>query len=186
MPVSRPLLVALVASLLAAGAFFATSGARNGEEPAPLPAKPAPSKASAAGPASAPAKAKKSAATAAKPTAAKAKPAAAKAKPAPSKGVPADVARAVAAKRTVVILFHQPGSADGDATAGAVAALPEGKSLAVFRAPISRLEDYSAVVEGAGVSQAPAVVILGRGGKARLVEGFVDPETLKQEVADSR
>jgi len=185
MALSRPVLLALVGAVLAAAAFFATSGARNKGGDSPAPAKPAATKALRA----TPAKAAKSAA-AAKAAPAKADPASA-AKPAPAKpaklaGVPANVSRALERKQTVVLFFFQRGSADDDATGRAVAGLREGKSVAVFRAPISRLDDYSAVIDGAGVSQAPAVVILGKGGKARLIEGYVDPTTLKQELADSR
>ncbi len=62
----------------------------------------------------------------------------------------------------------------------------DGAAAAVFSAPIARLSDYSALTAEIGISQAPAVVIVGKSGKARLIEGFIDEETLKQEVADSR
>ena len=45
---------------------------------------------------------------------------------------------------------------------------------------------YGKLVEDVGVSQAPAVVIVDRDGKAHLIEGFVDRETLLQELSDAR
>ena len=100
-------------------------------------------------------------------------------------GVPLGVVRALAKKRTVVLFFRQRGSADDDATAQAVASQQGRPRVSVCSAPISRLADYRAIAGEAGVSQAPAVVVVGRKG-ARLVEGYVDSETLAQEVADSR
>ena len=99
--------------------------------------------------------------------------------------MPAAVRRALARDRTVVLFFRQRG-ADDDATAKAVAGVRGRRGAAVFSAPISRLSDYSALTAEIGISQAPAVVIVGKSGKARLIEGFIDEETLKQEVADSR
>jgi hypothetical protein len=113
----------------------------------------------------------------------------------------------------VVLFFFQRGSADDAATAKAVAAVRRRGGAKVFQAPISRLAAYRAVTAGSGVSQAPAVLILRKrtggaqsgssgGGRnagrssvgpaperlvsAQLVEGFVDPETLLQQVADAR
>jgi hypothetical protein len=117
------------------------------------------------------------------------------AKPVPAKppkkaavptGVPANVTRALEAKRTVVLFFYQRGSADDDAAAAAVNSVRGHANVKVFSAPITRLADFRGVTGGAGVSQAPAIVILGRRGSARLIEGYIDSETLAQEVADAR
>ncbi len=199
MPVSRPLLIALGAAMLALVAFVATSGMRSGGEsssPAPAPAAQATQtparKAAKPEPAnSAPAPSKQAEpkeATPAQSTPAKAsgsKPATAE----PGSGAPARVQRAVQSGRTAVLFFFQRGGADDSATADAVAALRGRKGVAVFRAPVARLGDFRAVTGRLGISQAPAVVIVGKkgkGGKARVVEGFVDPQTLAQEVADAR
>lgn len=170
MAVSRPILLALVGAVLALTAFFATSGARNSDDGATVvtPAEPA-GKASSAGKALTPAKAKPTSATST----------------GDELAVPAAVRRALARDRTVVLFFRQRG-ADDDATAEAVAGVRGRRGAAVFSAPISRLSDYSALTAEIGISQAPAVVIVGKSGKARLIEGFIDEETLKQEVADSR
>lgn len=171
MPLSRPVLLALIGAILAGAAFFATSGARE-EAIEPTPAKPP----KAAKPEPAKAKAK-----AAKPAPAKPKPKAAK-----TNGLPAPVAAAVRKGRTTVIFFRQREGADDAATARAVAAQRGRKNVAVFTASIKDLDRYRAVVAGLGITQAPAVVILGKEGKARLIEGFIDLPTLAQEVADAR
>lgn len=100
-------------------------------------------------------------------------------------GVPAPVGRALRAKRVVVLFFAHRG-ADDDATAEAVNGLRGLKGVSIFRSDIDRLARYRGVVGGLGVAQAPAVVIVGSKRKARLVEGFVDPGTLKQLVLDAR
>lgn len=172
MPLSRPVLLALISAILAVAAFFATSGAREDAiEPTPVTppkaAKPEPAKAKAAKPRPA-------------------KPATPKPKSAKPTGLPAPVAAAVRKGRTTVIFFRQREGADDAATARAVGAQRGRKNVAVFTASIKDLDRYRAVVAGLGITQAPAVVILGKEGKARLIEGFIDPPTLAQEVADAR
>lgn len=185
MAISRPILLALAAAILALVAFYATTSARTSTDESNEPAKAVRD--------SAPARSK----AARKPTSAhkdESRPATGAAGSsarrdaggAARRGVPAAVARALARDRTVVLFFFQRGAADDDATAQAVAAVRRRGAAKVFSAPISRLADYGAITTGAGVSQAPAVVIVGKRGSARLVEGFVDPETLIQQVADAR
>ena len=54
------------------------------------------------------------------------------------------------------------------------------------RRPITKLARYRRVVTDLGVTQAPAVVIVGSDRKARLLEGFIDAGTLRQQVKDGR
>ena len=42
------------------------------------------------------------------------------------------------------------------------------------------------MVSDLGVTQAPAVVIVGKDRKARLLEGYIDPVSLRQQVKDGR
>jgi len=190
MPISRPVLLALVGAILAMAAFFATSAARKEAAPAAAPVaqqpKPDVKKAVADKPA---VNAKKSepAATPAKPAPKKAE-AKAPAKPAVPKvaGVPQSVARALAKKRVVVLFFRQSGSADDRAVASAVNGLKGRKGVSVFSDNIARLARYRAAVGQLGISQAPAVVIVGSDGKAKVVEGFVDGGTLTQQVVDAK
>jgi hypothetical protein len=99
---------------------------------------------------------------------------------------PAAVARAIAAKRVVVLAFFQPGADDRE-TAKSVAALKRrGMRVSVFTDKIDNVGRYGPIVGAVGVNQAPAVVIVDRDRKAHLIQGYVDPETLAQEVADVR
>lgn len=114
-----------------------------------------------------------------------------RAKPAPLpaelrvEGLPRPVARALAQRRTIVLFFRQGGSDDA-LTADAVDGVRGLRGVSVFAAPIQRLGRYSAVIGGLGLAQAPAVAVVGRERQARVVEGFVDPGTLRQLVLDVR
>jgi len=182
MAISRPFLFALIAAVLALAAFYATSGARESAEDSPAPAATSPAKSAPASRAKAGERGdRRGGDPSARPTAKRRAAGAA-----PRTGTPIGVRKALARKRTVVLFFSQRGSADDQATARAVSALRGRRGVQVFSAPLSRLGDYQALIGGVGVSQAPAVVIIGRDRTARLVEGYVDPETLAQQVADAR
>jgi hypothetical protein len=99
-------------------------------------------------------------------------------------GLPTDVARAIGAHKTVVVLFYRRGLADDDASAKSVASV-RSKRVSVFFASPKRFGSYSRLVGGLDLSGLPATVIVGRDRSARVVEGFVDSRTLAQEVADS-
>lgn len=199
MAVSRPFVLALLGAVLAVATFASMRSAGEraqadqgsaaspagpakvhrssvADAPAlkkPARAKPAPSK---------PAPSKASPKTA--PPAPKAKTQPEKAPAAPS-GVPPKVARALESKKTLVLFFRQPG-ADDDATQSAVRSLRGKKRVAVFSDGISHLARYRRIVTGLGITQAPSVVIVGRGRKAVLIEGFVDEGSLTQQVLDAR
>lgn len=218
MPISRPLLLALLAALLAMATFFAATGAqRASSEPETASSTPEP----AADPGSAskapkpePAPPQRGAREQGKPReGAKDKQAAADRSEARSQpverdrrpnrrrgaerapaplppelrvdGLPRPVARALAAKRTILLVFRQ-GAADDSATAAVRAGTRGIKGVTIFSAPIERLGRYSAVISGLGVAQAPAIAIVGRDRQAQLVEGFVDAGTLRQLVLDAR
>lgn len=213
MPISRPILIALIAAVLAVVGFYATQSMRNSTDAAAPVIATAPSE-TPSGPADAPAKDKsrppskssaaqktsardqapasrKSSATGEAPATRKApaerKAPAARKRPVPRiAGVPAPVARALAARQRIVLFFYKPGSADDRATARAVADLRGQRGLAVFTDPIGRLARYRGVIGELGISQAPAVVIIGKDRAARVIEGYVDPATLAQDVTDSR
>lgn len=199
MAVSRPILIVLVAAVLALAGFYATQGSRDASETvAPVvPAEPAPTaQKGAEGPEAVTAKSDASASRAANaksaPSAAAARKAAAAKVTARRRaraeriGMPLAVARALRNRETVVLYFRGSPSADDRATARAVAGLRGQRGVAVFADRIGRLGRYRAVVGELGIAQAPAVVIVGRGRSARVVEGYVDPTTLAQDVADAR
>jgi hypothetical protein len=98
---------------------------------------------------------------------------------------PAAVARAIGQRRVVVLAFFQPG-ADDRATASAVSSLRGRRLAAVFTDKIDNVSRYEPVVGALGIHQAPAVVIVDSKRRARVIEGYVDPESLAQEVADVR
>jgi pyruvate/2-oxoglutarate dehydrogenase complex dihydrolipoamide acyltransferase (E2) component len=102
-----------------------------------------------------------------------------------SLGLPVSVARAFAKHQAVLIYFGGSGSDDA-MTADSVRAVKAsaGRGVAVFMNKLSNLADYRRVVEGLDVSQAPSIVIVDRARKARLIEGFIDAGSLRQDVAD--
>jgi len=220
MPISRPLLLALLAALLAVATFYAATGAqRASSEPetasfAPEPPAPGSVPAPARAPKPDQAPSDRGAAKQAAPREdAKDKRVAADRRDARSQpverdrrpnrrrgaerapaplppelrvdGLPRPVARALAAKRTILLVFRQ-GAADDSATAAVRAGTRGIKGVTIFSAPIQRLGRYSAVISGLGVAQAPAIAIVGRDRQARLVEGFIDAGTLRQLVLDAR
>lgn len=197
MAMSRPFVLAVLAAILASATFISmrSAGERaqaNDSKPAPTVRSPSSSKGTATSSASKPAKpVQTQAGTPTKVPATKAPVSkVTPAKPATKKkaadaGVPPKVQRALDAERTVVLFFRQSG-ADDDATASAVRSLHGTKRVSVFTSDISKLARYRRVISDLGVTQAPAVVIVGKDRKATLLEGFVDKGTLKQRVEDAR
>jgi hypothetical protein len=166
MAVSRPILIALVAAVVAVAGFYATQGARDSSETAAPVAPVVPAETG--------------------PVAEKRAPSARRQSRAQRIGMPLEVARALRARRTVVLYFRGSPSADDRATARAVAGIRGQPGVTVVADRIGRLGRYRAVVGDLGIAQAPAVVIVGRGRAARVVEGYIDPTTLAQDVADAR
>jgi hypothetical protein len=204
MAVPRPiLLLAVLGAVLLAATFYTVRGAREQAETEqiskavdaaqPKPVKPVKPVAKDKAPAQhkAGAKAETHRSAPATPKAKSDKPAkpakpgpAARKDPGASLGLPRDVAKAIGAKKTVVVLFYRRGVADDDATARAVASA-RSKRVAVFLASPKRLGAYRRLVGGLDLSGLPATVIVGRDRAARVITGFVDSRTLAQEVADS-
>jgi hypothetical protein len=95
--------------------------------------------------------------------------------------------RAVADNKKVVIFFHNPRALDDKAVAHSVRSLDrKTKNVVVLSDDLRNVDNYGKLLENLGVSQAPAIVVIGRSGKARLVEGYVDGPSLVQVVADAR
>ncbi len=171
MAVPRAAMLAIVGVLLIAGAFAATQlmkkkddGSGGGSTP-PAEAAPTPSKAKAN----------------------KATPAAPKPEPKPEvqTGVTEPVARALDAKRVVVLVLTQDG-ADDDATIEAARAVRGVNGVEVVNDSIDNVSKYRRITAGLGVSQAPAVVVVNRKGQGLLLEGYTDPGSLRQLVEDAR
>jgi hypothetical protein len=95
--------------------------------------------------------------------------------------------RAVADNRKVVIFFQNPKGIDDRAVARSVRSLDRRtKKVVVLTDDVRNADRYGAMVEDLGVNQAPAIVVIGRSGKASLIEGYIDAESLVQVVADAR
>jgi len=95
--------------------------------------------------------------------------------------------RAVADKRKVVIFFENHKGLDDRAVEQSVRSLDRRtKSVVVLTDDVRNVDRYGSMVEDLGVNQAPAIVVIGRSGKASLIEGFIDAESLVQVVADAR
>jgi hypothetical protein len=203
MTLPRPVLIALLGVALCAAAFLATRSANDTNSavttvsPAPQPAPTHKATKPARNPAPA-ARAHKAAPAKNEPTVQKAAPATT---PAPAQTKPAtpvkptvspQVARtlpaikALARGDVVVFFFTRPGPADDTGTRAAVHSLKGEKGVSVFTVGLNQLETFGPVLNGAGVSQVPAVVVVRAGQKGRLLQGFIDSGTLHQTVADAR
>jgi hypothetical protein len=95
--------------------------------------------------------------------------------------------RAVADNRKVVIFFENPKGFDDRAVERSVQALDRRtKSVVVLTDDVRNADRYESLLEDLGVNQAPAIVVIGRSGKASLIEGYIDADSLVQVVADAR
>ncbi|HEY6780491.1 MAG TPA: hypothetical protein VI111_06010 [Thermoleophilaceae bacterium] len=104
----------------------------------------------------------------------------------PTNNNPQRLARAVKDHRKALILFKQPRGLDDQATAEAVRAADRQTKALVLSDDVRNTKRYGKLVEDVGVTQAPAIVIVDRDGKAHLIEGYVDAGTLVQELSDAR
>jgi hypothetical protein len=95
-------------------------------------------------------------------------------------------ARAVADGKKVVILFQNPDGLDDRVMRGVMRQLDARTRAVVLTDHVEAVERYGSMVEDLGVSQTPAVVLIDSRGEARLIEGYVDTDTLAQAVADAR
>ena len=95
--------------------------------------------------------------------------------------------RAVADDKKVVIFFQNPRALDDKAVASSVKSVDRRtKNVVVLTDDVRNVDRYGKLLENLGVTQAPAIVVIGRSGKASLVEGYVDGPSLAQVVADAR
>ena len=99
---------------------------------------------------------------------------------------PQRAARAVADGKKVVILFQNPDGLDDRAMRGVVRQLDARTRAVVITDDVDAVDRYGSMVEDLGVSQTPSVVLIDSRGNARLIEGYVDTDTLAQAVADAR
>jgi hypothetical protein len=105
--------------------------------------------------------------------------------PKPQLSLAARVKVALGRGDAVVFLFTRAGAADDTGTSRSVQSLHGMKRVMLVKAGLKDLSDFRPVLAGAGVSQIPSVVVVHKSGPARLIEGYVDPGTLRQTVADT-
>jgi hypothetical protein len=99
---------------------------------------------------------------------------------------PERAARAIKAGKKVVIFFYTPDGLDDRAMTKVVRELDRRSKAVVLTDHVDAVDRYGKMVEDLGVSQTPSVVLIDRAGNARLIEGYVDTDTLAQAVADAR
>jgi thioredoxin-related protein len=85
-----------------------------------------------------------------------------------------------------VILFRNPRGLDDRAMGPVLRAADRRTQALILSDPVDAVERYGKLVEDLGVSQTPSVVIIDRSGKAQLLEGYVDSDTLTQAISDAR
>jgi hypothetical protein len=174
----RPVLLALVGVVAVAGLFIVT---RRGQETAS--STPAPSQTS-----------QPSSPSASTPEAPAQKnvPEDKTAAPSPDKGaagsqgLPGPVARALDAKKTVVILFWNRRGVDDRSVKHAVDRLPRRHGQVVkFTDSVKNLSRYTRVTTAASVGQTPALVIVNKRGQAEVLNGYYDYQTINQYVSNA-
>ena len=99
---------------------------------------------------------------------------------------PKKAARAVRAGKKVVIFFRNPRGLDDRAVARSVRSLRRNSKAVVLTDHVDAVERYGKLVEDLGVSQTPSLVLIDSTGDARLIEGYIDSNSLAQAVADAR
>ena len=186
----RPALIAAIGALLLLVTFLVT---KPGDTPGSYSAPAAAPAKTAAAPAKKVLAAKKTATTATHAKAAKVAKPAKPAQPtvASGAGLPRDVARALNAQNVVVLFFYQPAASDDQATRAAVKAVRSAAPAAarghvrLFQDTVARISNYRRVVGSLGISQTPAMVVIDRGRKALLLQGYLDAGTIRQTVRDA-
>src|SRR4051794_39703337 len=199
MAVPRPVLLAILGLALCVTALIAVRGVGTGDDdavaPAPIPTAPAekaqPAQPGARGRArvrprveqAAPAQPAEKKAEAAKPAEKKLTKAQVAKKKDDAEVI--SVAKALGEKDVVLLFFSRPGAADDTGAEQAVEKLDGTKGLQIFSPNFENLDTYRPILAGVGVAQVPAIVIVKPGKKAELVEGFVDRQSLRQQVEDA-
>jgi hypothetical protein len=199
MAVPRPVLLAILGLALCVTALVAVRGLGSGDSelvaPAPIPTTAAPAKKATPAEPGARGRART------RPRAAQATPtteAGKSAAPQPSRkvskaevaklkdaGLLVSVAKALGQDSVVVLFFSRPGAADDTGARSAVRKLRATKGVQVFSPRFEDIENYKPILAGVGVSQVPSIVIARPGRKAKLIEGFIDRQSLRQQVEDS-
>ncbi len=169
----RPVLLAIIGTVLFAGMFMFTRSRSGGSDTASTPATPAQQTPATPAPASKPAPAEGAAATADSKTS--------------GEGLPVAVGRALDKKKVVVLLFWNSKAVDDRSVHESVARLSRhGGRVAVFDDTVRNLSHYTRITGTAQVTQTPSLVIVDRRGAAQVKTGYLDFETIDQFVDTAR
>lgn len=185
LPVSRPVLIALIGVVLFAGFF--TMKRRGGSESEPAaapsaqttPATATPQTATPSQPATQPGSSSSTSPRA---------PARATSSRSVSRrtALPRPVQRALAADKVVVLLLWNPKGTDDKAVKSAVDSLPRrGGDVRVFSDTSRHASRYVRITSATDVSQTPTLVVVNRRGKARVATGYLDSQSVEQYVVDA-
>jgi hypothetical protein len=175
--VPRPVLLAIVGVALVAGLFMFS---RRGSEPGTTPA---PSQTSQ--PSSPEADTPQAPAQQNAPQNQGAAPAADKGEQG-GRGLPSGVAKALDAKKTVVVLFWNKSGVEDRSVKNSVDRLPRrGGKTAVFTDKVTNLSNYTRVTAAASVNQTPSMVIVNPKGQAEVLNGYYDFQTIRQFVRNA-
>jgi hypothetical protein len=100
--------------------------------------------------------------------------------------LPLDVAKAMAQKKVLVMLFWNPKGADDRAVRHAVKGIGRHHgAVAVHVANVKDISRYALITRGVDVQQSPSVVVIDRHLQGDLLTGYVDRQTIEQSVSDA-
>jgi hypothetical protein len=103
-----------------------------------------------------------------------------------SRGLPSRVARALDAKKTVVILFWNKNGIDDRSVKKSIDRLSRrGGSVAKFTDTVKHLSRYTRITAAASVNSTPALVVVNRRGQAEVLNGYNDYQTINQFVSNA-
>jgi hypothetical protein len=103
-----------------------------------------------------------------------------------SVGLPASVAKAVASKKVLVMLFWNPKAADDRAVRKELRQVGRHKGAVTMHvANVNDIARYAPITRGVDVEQSPSVVVVGRDLSATLLAGYSDSGAINQAVSDA-
>ena len=102
------------------------------------------------------------------------------------RGLPSRVAKALEAKKTVVVLFWSKGGIEDRSVKSSVDRLPRrGGKTAAFTDKVSNLSRYTRITAAASVNQTPSLIIVNPKGQAEVLNGYYDFQTIRQFVRNA-
>ena len=102
------------------------------------------------------------------------------------RGLPSGVAKALDAKKTVVVLFWNKAGVEDRSVKNSVDRLPRrGGKTAVFIDKVTNLSSYTRITAAASVAQTPSMVIVNPKGQAEVLNGYYDFQTIRQYVRNA-